>query len=169
MTPEQIRALYDFNSWANHRVLGVCGSLTNEQFTRDLGSSFPSVRDTLAHILGGEWIWLERWQGRSPAALPEAAQFPHLAGIRARWAEVERGLLQFVARVSPEDLECVMEYRNIRGNRFAYPLRSMLQHLVNHGTYHRGQVTTMLRQLGARPRPTDFLRYFDALAGLPED
>lgn len=169
MTPEQIRELYDYNSWANHRALDACRALTAEQFTRDLGSSFRSVRDTLAHILGGEWIWLERWQGRSPIALPAASQFSDLASIRAQWAEIESGLLGFVASLSPADLDREIEYRNVRGNRFAYPLRSMLQHLVNHGTYHRGQVTSMLRQLGAEPRPTDFLRFFDARAGQPEE
>ena len=169
MTPEQIRALYDYNAWANRRILDACGALTEEQFTRDLGSSFRSVRDTVVHILGGEWIWLERWHGRSPSALPPSSDFPTLARVRERWAEIERGLKDFVAGVSAADLDRVIEYRNTRGNRFAYPLRSMLQHVVNHGTYHRGQVTTLLRQLGAQPRPTDLLRFYDALAGQPED
>ena len=169
MTPEQICALYDYNAWANRRILDACGALTEEQFTRDLGSSFRSVRDTVVHILGGEWIWLERWHGRSHSALPPSSDFPTLASVRARWAEIERGLKDFAAGVSAADLDRVIEYRNTRGNRFAYPLRSMLQHVVNHGTYHRGQVTTLLRQLGARPRPTDLLRFYDALAGQPED
>jgi len=169
VTPEHFRQLYDFNAWANHRTLGACDALTVEQFTRDLGSSYCSVRDTLAHIMGGEWVWLERCHGRSPSALPNAEQFPTLATVRTRWAEIEPGLLSFVAGLSPADLDRVMEYRNMRGNQFAYPLRFMLQHLVNHGTYHRGQVTTLLRQLGARPRATDFLRYHDALAGQPEE
>ncbi len=169
MTPEQVRALYDYNAWANHRVLDACEVLAPEQFTRDLGSSFRSVRDTLAHILGAEWVWLERWHGRSPTALPTAHQFDNLASLRVRWAEVERDLMNFVAGLSGAGLDRVIDYRNTRGNRFAYPLRSMLQHLVNHGTYHRGQVATLLRQLGAQPRATDLLRYYDALAGQPED
>ncbi len=169
MTPEEIRVLYDYNAWANRRMLDACSALTDEQFTRDLGSGFRSARDTLVHIMEVEWLWLERWHGRSPTTLPPPEQYPNLAGIRARWAAIKDSLLRFVAGLSPMDLERVMEYCNLRGNRFAYPLRSMLQHLVNHGTYHRGQVTTMLRQLGSQPRPTDFLRYFDALAGQPEE
>ncbi len=169
MNPETFRLLYDYNAWANHRVLEACGALSDEKCTRDLGSSFRSIRDTLVHIMQGEWLWLERWHGRSPAGLAPPEQFPDLARVRARWTEIERDLLRFVAGLSPGDLERVIEYRNLRGNPFAYPLQSMLQHLVNHGTYHRGQVTTMLRQLGAQPRPTDFLRYFDVLAGQPEE
>ena len=119
--------------------------------------------------MGGEWIWLEHWQGRSPVALLPESEFLTLASVRERWAEIERGLGAYVASLSPSDLDRVVEYRNLKGNRFAYPMRSMLHHLVNHGTYHRGQVTTLLRQLGARPRATDLLRYYDALAGQPED
>ncbi len=169
MNLETVRLLYDYNAWASHRVLEACAALTDEQFTRDLGSSFRSARDTLVHIMEVEWLWLERWHGHSPAGLAPPEQFPNLARIRTRWTEIERDLLGFVAGLSPADVERVIEYRNLRGNRFSYPLKSMLQHLVNHGTYHRGQVTTMLRQLGAQPRPTDFLRYFDALAGQPEE
>ncbi len=169
MTPKEMGALYDYNDWANRRVLDSCAQLTSEQFTRDLGSSFRSVRDTVVHILGAEWIWLERWQGRSPTGLPPGTEFADLAAVRARWEVLGQELLEFVREVTASELERVVEYRNLRGHPFAYPLRAMLQHLVNHGTYHRGQVTTMLRQLGAEPRPTDLLRYYDHLAGNPEE
>lgn len=172
MKPEEIRELYEYNAWANRRVLEACSTLTDEQLSRDLGSSFRSVRGTLVHIVSGEWLWLERWRGRSPA-MAEVEQFANhltsLASIRTCWERMERDLLAFVAALSAADLERTVEYRNLGGNRFAYSLRSMLQHLVNHNSYHRGQVTTMLRQLGATPRATDFLRYFDALAGQPEE
>jgi uncharacterized damage-inducible protein DinB len=174
MTPEQIRLLYDFNAWANRRVLEACALLTPEQFTRGLGSSFSSVRDTLVHIMGSEWVWLERWQGRSPEAKTtlekfSGERFADLADIRALWQEIETGILGFAARVTPADLDCALEYINFQGHAFAYPLRAMMQHVVNHGTYHRGQVCTMLRQLGASPRSTDYLRYLDVLAGNPEE
>jgi uncharacterized damage-inducible protein DinB len=169
MTPEEIRSLYDYNAWANHRVLDACEALAEEQFARNLGASFPSARDTLVHIMGAEWVWLERWNGRSPNSVPWTDAFTHAAEVRTRWAGIERNLLDFVAAVAAPDLGRVVEYCNVHGHRFAYPLQSMLQHLVNHGTYHRGQVTSMLRQLGAEPRPTDLLRYLDALAGDPED
>ncbi len=169
MTPEEIRLLYDYNAWANHRTLDSCAALTDEQFKRDLGGSFGSVHRTLVHIMGGEWIWYEVWHGRAPSALPVAEQFATLGSLRQRWADIERNLMSFVASLSAAHLDRVIEYRNLRGNQFAYPLRPMLQHLVNHGSYHRGQVVTLLRQLGAQPRPTDLLRYYDVLAGQPEE
>src|SRR5271156_6161507 len=66
MNVEDFRRLYDYNSWANHRTLDACAPLSEEQFTRDLRSSFRSLRDTMVHISWAEWLWLERWQGRSP-------------------------------------------------------------------------------------------------------
>jgi uncharacterized damage-inducible protein DinB len=65
MTPEEIRTLFDYNTWANHRTLEAAAALPNEQFTKPMSSSFSSVRDTLAHICGAEWLWQERFQGSS--------------------------------------------------------------------------------------------------------
>ena len=168
MTPKEIAALYDYNDWANRRVLDSCTALTPEQFTQSLGSSFTSVRDTLAHIMGAEWVWLERFNGRSPAALPPGSEFADLASLRARWEVVGAELLDFVSEVTASELDRVLEYRNFKGKMFAYPFVAAMQHLVNHGTYHRGQIATMLRQLGATPVSTDLLRYYDFLAGKKE-
>lgn len=167
MRIETFRALYDYNAWADHRLLDACAALSHEQFTRDLGAGFPSVRDTLVHILDGEWFWLERWQGRSPAGLPPANRFSDLAGIRARWSEVEGELLRFVAGRTAEDLARVQHYRTTEGNPNSQPLWQMLQHLANHGSYHRGQITSMLRQLGAVPAATDLILFYRERAGKP--
>lgn len=160
MNAEHFRRLYDFNSWANHRILDACGTLTDEQFTRDLGSSYRSVRDTLVHIMGGERFWLERFRGRSPSAVPSIEPLPDLASVRERWAGVERELQEFVTTRSAEDLERVLHYRTTEGNPNSQPLWQMMQHLVNHSSYHRGQVTTMLRQLGVAPVATDLILYY---------
>jgi uncharacterized damage-inducible protein DinB len=71
-----VRELFAHNYWARDRQLVACGALSDEQFLRPLGNSFPSLRDTLAHMVGAEWFWLERLQGRSLQALPAAAKFP---------------------------------------------------------------------------------------------
>ena len=92
MNAEDFQLLYDYNSWANRRTLEACAALSTEQFTRDLGSSFRSVRDTLAHIFLVEHLWLERWHGRSPSAYPPSTDFPDLAAVRTRWMEIERDL-----------------------------------------------------------------------------
>ena len=100
MSPDDIRALYDYNAWANRRALDSAAPLTVGQFIKPLGSSFSSVRDTLAHIWGSQWVWLERFQGRSPAALPDLDQFPDLSSLRARWDDDEERLQEFVSSVT---------------------------------------------------------------------
>jgi uncharacterized damage-inducible protein DinB len=160
MNVDDFRLLYDYNAWANHRTLGACAALDDEQFTRDLGSSFRSVRDTLVHISGAQWIWLERWHGRSPEAAPVAGDFPNLVAVRRRSAELERDLLDYVASLTPEDLQRVIAYRTMAGVAGQQPLWQMLKHLANHGTYHRGQVTAMLRQLGSKPTGTDLITFY---------
>lgn len=159
MTPEEIRILYDYNSWANHRSIEACAPLSPEQFTRDLGSSFHSVRDTLTHIMNAEWIWLERFQGRSPGAMPKD-ETPDLASIRARWRDIENNLMSFVHGLTQADADRVMEYKSINFGVYQNPMWQSLQHLINHGTYHRGQVTTLLRQLGAKPVLTDLMHFY---------
>ncbi len=113
MTPQEMRALYDYNAWANHRSMDAAAKLSAEQFVQPMGSSFGSVRDTLAHVYGSEWVWLERFQGRSPASLPDTAQFKDLASLRERWNEHEVRLLGFVRGLTQSDLDRVNRERSI--------------------------------------------------------
>jgi uncharacterized damage-inducible protein DinB len=160
MSPEDIRQLYDYNAWANRRSMDAAAALTPEQITKPLGSSFSSVRDTLAHIYGAEWIWLERFQGRSPTSLPDVKEFANLEGLREHWVDHEARLLGFVRGLTQADLDRVMEYKTLKFGVYRNPLWQSMQHLVNHGTYHRGQVTTLLRQLGAQPILTDLMHFY---------
>jgi uncharacterized damage-inducible protein DinB len=160
MNLEDFRTLYDYNSWANHRTLEASAALTPEQFTRDLGSSFRSVRDTLAHIYGAEWIWLERWHGRTPSGLPSAADFPDIETVRRRFAEIDRNLVDYVASLTQDDVQRVVQFKTTAGTLYSQPLAQCLQHLANHSTYHRGQVTTLLRQLGAKAVSTDLIGFY---------
>jgi uncharacterized damage-inducible protein DinB len=160
MNPDYFQLLFDYNTWANHRLLDACEALSPDQFTRDLHSSFPSVRDTLAHIAGGEWLYLERFRNRSPEKLPASNKYPDLASLRAKWTQIENDLSDLIAGLSQAGLDRVLEYRNTRGTPYSNPTSELLQHLANHSTYHRGQVTTMLRQLGAKAATLDLIYYF---------
>lgn len=161
---EEISKLYDYNRWANARTLRACETLPAEELVRPLGSSFSSVRDTLTHLLGAEWIWLERWQGRSPSALPPPEDYPSVESLRRGWAPIEEAQRSFLAGLTEARLTSVVAYVNTKGETWRYPLREMLVHVVNHASYHRGQVATMLRQLGRTPLPTDYLLYLDGMA-----
>ena len=160
MTPEEMVALYDYNAWADRRVVEAAGALSKEQFVKPLLSSYSSVRDTLAHILGVEWLWLERFGGRSPASIPDGNEFTEISSLKERWTQFEPTLLKFVRGLTETDLERVMEYKTMKFGVYRNPLWQSMLHLVNHGTYHRGQITTMLRQLGAQPILTDLIHFY---------
>lgn len=161
---ETIREIYGYNRWANARSLQAASTISPADFTKEVGGSFASLRGTLAHMYGAEWIWLQRWRGTSPRQLPFALDFPDVETIRSRWQEVEREQKQFLDSLDPGRLSEVVSYVNLKGETFAYPLGRMLQHVVNHASYHRGQITTLLRQLGATPLSTDLLLYDDERA-----
>lgn len=161
----RIHALYEYNRWANGRVLDAASTLNPQDFTKNLGSSYGSVRDTLVHVLSAEWIWLKRWKGISLKAMLVPSDFPTTSSLRTRWADVEREQAEFVSEVTQEATEMVLAYVNTEGESWNYPLWQMMQHVVNHSTYHRGQITTMLRQLGAQPIATDFLVFQDVKSG----
>jgi uncharacterized damage-inducible protein DinB len=160
LTPQEMRVLYDYNAWANHRSLEAASALTADKFVQPMGSSFGSVRDTLGHIFGAEWIWLERFQGRSPASLPDTTQFKDAASLLERWNEHETRLLTFVRGLTQTDLDRVLEYKTLKYGVYSNPLWQSMQHVVNHGSYHRGQVTTLLRQLGVQPILTDLMHFY---------
>lgn len=165
MNKHDVEYLYEYNRWANARVLDAVSKLTPEQFTRDLQSSHRSVRDTLAHILAAEWIWLERWKAVSPKALLTPTDFQTVESLATRWAKVERGYVEFINGITDESLAEVITYTNTKGEEWTYPLGRMMQHVMNHSSYHRGQVATMLRQLGASVNPVDLLVFMDVNGG----
>jgi len=157
-----VQALYDYNRWSNTRVLDAVSKLSAEQFTRDLENSFRSVHATLVHILSAEWIWLERWNGTSPKSMLGSEELADVDAIRKRWDKVESERAAFIRSLSEEKLATTLSYVNTRGQTFAYPLWQMLVHVANHSTYHRGQLTTLLRQVGAKPVDTDLLTFYDS-------
>ena len=160
VTPELLRFLFQYNAWADRRLLDACGALTNEQFTRNLGSSFSSVRDTVTHLYGAEWVWNERFQGHSPTALLSSAPFPDLASIRAKLEEMDQYYIDYVSKLTQADLDRIIRYKSFAGDEFSNPLWQSLHQLTNHASYHRGQIVTLLRQLGVKPVSTDLIMYY---------
>ena len=166
MTKDDIQLLYEYDRWANNRVLQAASTLSAEEFTRDLGGSFRSVRDTLVHIVGSERTWLTYWKEPSPSsafltdlwtrhdALFSPNAFPDLAAVQLKWAEVEREQVDFVNRLTNESLGRMLPVRTTQ-----ISLAHLMQHLANHSTYHRGQVALMMRQLAAEPLATDFAMF----------
>jgi uncharacterized damage-inducible protein DinB len=160
MTIDDVEGLLDFHYWARDRALDAVAPLTQEQFTRDLGSSFTSVRDTLVHIYWADWAWYQIWHGTFPTSPLSTDHFTDVESIRRAWTELESKARAFLAAQAGTDAHRVVGYTRPDGSAAAFPLAHMIQHLVNHGSYHRGQLTMMLRLLGANPpESTDLIRY----------
>lgn len=159
---EPIRTLYAYSAWANARVLDTAERLDPDQFL--LADGGGSIRDTLVHTVAVQWLWLERWRGRSPREFWEPAAFPDLAALRARWDTVEAETAGFVAALAEADLGRDIAYVNFQGETWSYPLWQQLLHQVNHATQHRSEVALLLTRLGHSPGWLDLLFYADELA-----
>lgn len=159
MSPDEVRFLYDYTRWADDRALEAAGKLAPEQWARDMGSSMKSVRDTLVHLLSGQWMWLQRWKGSSPQAMWNAAEYPDVAGLKKRRDDLVLDQANFLSALTEESLKKDVKYTNIKGEAFSVPLWQLMLHAVNHSSYHRGQVTTLLRQLGGQPLSTDLVQF----------
>jgi uncharacterized damage-inducible protein DinB len=159
---EAIVRLFDYTEWANHLFLDGVAALPAEDFARDLHGSHGGVRGTLVHTYGAERVWLERFKGTSPTSGPTEADFADVAALRDRWTVLETERRAWISSLPRSAGNELVTYRNFKGEVFSTPLWPLVQHLANHGSYHRGQVAAFLRQLGVKPPSTDLV-VFDRL------
>jgi uncharacterized damage-inducible protein DinB len=163
MNLQDLRTLVDYHYWARDRLLDAIEPLSVEQLNRDLGGSFTSIRETVVHIYAAEWAWHERWQGSSPTVLMTSEALPDVVAIRRAWSAHEVKMRAFLEGLGEDGLSRVIEYKLLSGQPGSSPFWQMLQHVVNHASYHRGQVTTMLRQIGATPgKSMDMIGFYRA-------
>jgi uncharacterized damage-inducible protein DinB len=161
VTLNDLTTLLDFHYWARDRVLDAVSQLTPEEYTRELGSSFPSVRDTLVHLFSAEWNWCQRWHGTSPTAMLDPHDYPDLQVLAVAWRIQEQRMRAYLASLDASEIAKESDYNALNGQPQRSVFWHMLQHVVNHGSYHRGQIATMLRQLGAAPaQSVDLITYY---------
>jgi uncharacterized damage-inducible protein DinB len=158
---DEMRTLYGYNRWANRRLRGAARLLQWEDFIRNLHTSHGSIRGTLVHIVWAEWLWLRRWRGESPKQIFAPEDFQDWAALEFCWTALESEQQSFLECLNDELLKTRVSYENLQGERWEYSLAQMMQHTVNHSSYHRGQVVTLLRQLGQTPPATDMLIFVD--------
>lgn len=153
------RTLVDYHYWANDLLLEKVDSLTAELFSRELGGSFPSIQATLAHMMNAEAVWLSRILGR-PVAGVTAGDLPTTRSVRPLWGPLEAELRSLVTQLTEADLSRDVTAKTSSGKVYTNRLDQTLQHLFYHGTYHRGQISTMLRQVGTESVSTDLIFYY---------
>jgi uncharacterized damage-inducible protein DinB len=161
MNLQDLQTMLDYHYWARDRMLDALEPLAPDQYNRNLGGSFASIRETATHIYAAEWAWYSRWRGESPTALIPFDRFSDLGELRRAWSELESKVRPFVDGLGDGGVNRLFEYKLLSGHAGASPIWQMVQHVVNHASYHRGQITTMLRQIGAQPpKPLDMIAYF---------
>ena len=179
MNVNDIRTLYAYNRWANQRMLAELAKLSQEQLTATHESSFPSIWESAFHIVGAEWIWLNRWKGVCPRAsianpamspsvwdgltpshAPRISELRNLLVLRKFADDIEQDRHEFLSKLTDDRLYNNFHFTDMTGAPYSEPLVQVMQHLVNHGSYHRGQVTTLLRQAGGHPVSLDMIFFF---------
>ncbi len=159
MNVEQVRELFGYNAWANRRVFEAVAALPTEDYMRDLKSSFGGIHGTLAHIVGAERLWLARWRGEA-ASLLKGSEVASLAELRKLWDGVEADRTEYLGRLTTPMLDSEIVIKPTGGGQFVHTLRQTLQHTVDHSSYHRGQIVTMMRQVGVKPPSTGLIGFY---------
>lgn len=160
MDKKDLQLLFEYNRWANARVLAACRALAPEQLHAPAQCSFGSLMGTLAHIYGAERFWRLRLQeGISPAALPTGADFPSLAELDERWAEEQQRMRFFIDALTTKGLNRWVEYFTTTGRPQASTLWKALAHVAVHGAQFRAEAGAVLGGLGYSPGDLDFILF----------
>jgi uncharacterized damage-inducible protein DinB len=154
-----LERLYDYNYWANRRLLAALAPLTPEQFVASVAGSYGSIRNTLVHTMSAEWGWLERCGGPERGERLKAEQYPTIESLTKTWAQVERYMRGFLSELDDAALERRITFAFGGGPSQEMALGDLLQHAALHAVHHRGQVSLLARELGFAPGDIDFLVY----------
>lgn len=157
MNKQDILLLYQYNQWANAKILNAAANVTQEQFVAPATFPHGGLRATLVHALSAEWMWRTRWEGTSPTTMLKPQDFPDFQSLRMRWADEEMRLMNFVNGISDESLNSTFDYTNTSGKPFTKVLWHAMTHVVNHGTQHRAEAAAMLTDLGYSPGDIDLI------------
>ena len=159
MTVRDLKELFDYSYWANQQLFRVLSTLSDEQFTSTIAGSYGSIRNTMVHILSAEWGWLDRCGGHKRGPALNAADYPTLASLTERWQQVEQHVREFLSTLRDEDLDRNIEFQFPNGPKQSMRLGDAMHHAVIHAAHHRGQVSLLLRMLGAVPGNFDLVIY----------
>ena len=154
------RDLLLYMLWADRQMLKSVRPVRTEDLLRDAGVGFGSLLGTMAHQLGAQKLWLSRLMGRPERTLLGPGDFPDLLSWITAWEENAAGVGAFVAGLTDEQLEAPLAWTSLKGGHHTHPLWQLVLQMVNHSTYHRGQVASLLRQMGYPVESTDLIDFF---------
>ena len=159
--------LYDYHAWANARMIASVETLDAGEYGRVIGGGWPSVADTVAHLASATQAWHDRFHGRSPSRLLTAADLPERDGAISLLRSADEAVTALVRETPAEDRSKILAYTNLQGITKRVPYWAVFRHVVNHASYHRGQIASMVRMLGKEPKATDLV--FWAIVNTPQE
>ena len=161
MNKQDIRVLYEYNRWANARILGAAAKISQAQFLAPTRFSHRGLRSTLVHTLFGEWIWRLRWQGSAPHVRLKPEDFPTFRSLKVRWLEEEMKLMEFVDGLTEKRLKAEFDYISTEGEAHRRVVWEAMVHLVTHGMQHRSEAAAMLTDMGQSPGDIDLIVFLN--------
>ena len=161
MNKEKILTLYRYNAWSNAKIISAASEVTREQYLLPAPVPHGSLRGTLVHALSGELIWRKRWEGKPQNPSLEAEEFPSFGSLRARWADEEARLMEFVSELTDVKLSSMVKYISTEGFPHERLLWETMLHLVNHGTQHKTEAAGILTGFGHSPGDIDLIVYLN--------
>lgn len=148
MTKNYLILLADYNIWANDIVHSWLHNISDELWEQPVVSSFNSIKATVLHVAGAEKIWLDRLKKiGNPVSLTSVFQGSKKEAIDI-WAQSSYNLKLFVDDFNEKELPVIFGFKRLNGDYFELPYYQIFSHVFNHSTYHRGQIVTLLRQVG---------------------
>jgi uncharacterized damage-inducible protein DinB len=154
---DDLASLYAYDRWAEARMLDACRLVPPERYGDEPAPGWSSVRTSVAHIAGAADLWLRRFLGQPADSFIPESELAIPDAVARRSVETHDGFDRLIAGLSPDQVAAPFTYKNIKGVTSTVPLWAALRHVVNHATYHRGQVASKLKLLGVEPPITDFV------------
>jgi Uncharacterized protein conserved in bacteria len=161
MTKEYFKELASYNAWANAQVCNWILQLSNEQWGQQVTSSFNSIEATVLHVVSAENIWLQRFQELEHTEWLQSSFSGTKEELVDIWRNVFRDIKTFLETFEESKLHAPLHFKTLNGTPDAKPYYQVFAHMFNHSTYHRGQLVTMLRQVGfTEVASTDLLNFY---------
>ncbi|CAM3804202.1 DinB family protein [Marinicrinis lubricantis] len=151
----RMQVLAAYHQWAQLKTIAHLKGVSEDVFQKDLGNVFPSISHTLMHMYDADKVWLSRFRGVSPASLSRGS-FASLQDAEQRYIPLLDELQEAFRNLDEQD---VISYHNLKGDAFQNTAYDLIQHVVSHGSYHRGNITSMLRQQGIPGPAVDYIIY----------
>lgn len=159
MTLQEARTLHAFNAWATNRLFDTVAAMPADDVGKDLKTSHGSIYGTLLHMVSAERTWLAIWQGQAGIPKLTPAEAPTPAALKTLWEKIGFETARFLGGMSDKRLQETFRMTISSGTTYTHTYAQAFHHVVDHSTYHRGQIVAMLRQLGVTPPATGLIAF----------